>query len=165
MKRIVFGTIGLAIYLISEGRPDFSGSWAIDPARSHFGPMAPPAVFERTIRQTPNLMHSFTHQSGQNGDSHTNVQFSLDGKDNLISLHGDQAHVTGKWMMSNLIVETKRKNAEGDIVSSETWSLQEGGKALLIQAKLTRGKSVFPMTLYLLRQSPPTQPEAVKTRD
>ncbi len=155
MKRIVFGTIGLALYLISQGRPDFSGSWAIDPARSNFGPMAPPSVFERTIKQSPNEMHSFTHQSGQQGESHTNVKFSLDGKENVISLHGDEARVTGKWMMSNLIVETRRKNAEGDIVSNETWSLEEGGKALLIQAKVTRGKAVFPMTLYLLRQTPP----------
>lgn len=154
MKRIVLGTIGLALYLISQGRPDFSGSWAIDPTRSHFGPLQPQAVFERTIKQSPNLMHSFTHQAGQHGDSHTNVKFSLDGKDNVISLHGDEARVTGKWQMSSLIVETKRKNAEGEIVSSETWSLEEGGKALLIQAKMTRGKRVFPMTLYLLRQSP-----------
>ena len=154
MKRIVFATIGLAVYLISQGRPDFSGSWAIDRSRSHFGPLQPPDVFERTIRQSPNQIHSFTHQAGQHGDSHTNVQFSLDGKDNVISLHGDQARVTGKWQMSSLLVETKRKNAEGEIVSSETWSLEEGGKALLIQAKVTRGKTVFPMTLYLLRQTP-----------
>ena len=106
-------------------------------------------------------MHSFTRQSGQHGDSHTNVQFSLDGKENVISLHGDEARVTGKWMMSNLVVETRRKNAEGEIASSEIWSLEEGGKALLIQAKLTRGKSVFPMTLYLLRQ-PPVLPTAEK---
>ena len=156
MKRIVFCIIGLAVFLISQGRPDFSGSWTIDPARSHFGPLQPPQVFERTIKQSPNQMHSFTHQAGDHGDSHTNVVFSLDGKENVLSLHGDQARVTGKWMMSNLVVETKRKNAEGDIVSTETWSLEEGGKALLIQAKLTRGKSVFPMTLYLLRQAPPT---------
>ncbi len=156
MKRIVLGIIGLAVFLISQGRPDFSGSWTIDPTRSHFGPLQPPRVFERTIKQAPNQMHSFTHQAGDHGDSHTNVVFSLDGKENVLSLHGDQARVTGKWMMSNLVVETKRKNAEGDIVSTETWSLEEGGKALLIQAKLTRGKSVFPMTLYLLRQAPPT---------
>jgi hypothetical protein len=155
VKRIVFGTIGLALYLISQGRPDFSGSWAIDPTRSHFGPIGPPSAFERTIKQSPNEMHSFTRQSGQHGDSHTNVRYSLDGKENVISLHGDEARVTGKWMMSNLIVETRRKNAEGDIVSTETWSLEEGGKALLIQAKVTRGKSVFPMTIYLLRQAPP----------
>jgi len=161
VKRVVFGVVGLAVFLISQGRPDFSGSWTIDPSRSHFGPLPPPSVFERTIRQTPNQMHSFTRQSGQHGDSHTNVQFSLDGKENVISLHGDEARVTGKWMMSNLVVETRRKNAEGEIASSEIWSLEEGGKALLIQAKLTRGKSVFPMTLYLLRQ-PPVLPTAEK---
>ena len=127
----------------------------IDPARSHFGPLQPPKVFERTIKQTPNLMHSFTHQAGDHGDSHTNVQFTLDGKENVISLHGDEARITGKWMISNLIVETKRKNAEGDIVSTETWSLEEGGKALLIQAKLTRGKTLMPMTIFLVRQNPP----------
>ena len=156
MKRIVFGIVGVALYLVSQGRPDFSGSWAIDPSRSHFGPMQPPSVFERTIRQTPNQMHSFTHQAGDHGDSHTNVQFTLDGKENVISLHGDEARVTGKWMMSSLMVETKRGNAEGQIVSSETWSLEEGGKALLIQAKVTRAKKVFPMTIYLLRQPAPT---------
>lgn len=153
MKRIVFGTIALAVYLISQGRPDFSGAWVMDPARSHFGPLQPPKVFERTIKQTANQVHSFTHQVGQHGDSHTNVKFSIDGKENLISLHGDEARVTAKWMMSNLIVETKRKNTEGDIVSTETWSLEEGGKALLIQAKLTRGKTLIPMTLFLVRQS------------
>jgi hypothetical protein len=153
VKRLVFGVIGLTLYLISQGRPDFTGSWVIDPARSHFGPLQPPKVFERTIKQTPNLMHSFTHQAGDYGDSHTNVQFTLDGKENVISLHGDEARITGKWMMSNLIVETKHKNAEGDIVSTETWSLEEGGKALLRQAKLTRGKALMPMTIFLVRQS------------
>lgn len=154
MKRIVFGTIALAVYLISQGRPDFSGSWAIDPSRSHFGPMQPPAVFERTIKQSPNQIHSFTHQAGQHGDSHTNVKYSIDGKENVVSLHGDEARITAKWMMSNLIVETRRKNAEGDVVSTETWSLEEGGKAILIQAKLQRGGKTFPITLYLTRQTP-----------
>lgn len=152
MKRIVFGTIGLALYLISQGRPDFTGSWTIDPARSHFGPLKPPATFERTIRQTGNEIQSFTHQAGDHGDSHTNVKFTLDGKENVVSLHGDEARIHAKWIMSNLIVETRRKNAEGDIVSTETWSLEEGGKALLIQAKLTRGKTLMPMTLFLVRQ-------------
>lgn len=155
MKRIIFGTIGLALYLISQGRPDFSGSWAIDPARSHFGSLQPPTAFERTIIQTPNQVQSFTHQNGQHGESHTGVKFTVDGKENLVSLHGDEARVTAKWMMSSLVVETKRKNAEGDIVSTETWSLEEGGQSLLIQAKLTRGKTLIPMTLFLVRQNPP----------
>jgi hypothetical protein len=152
VKRIVFGTVALAVYLISQGRPDFSGSWTIDPARSHFGPIKPPNVFERTIKQSPNEVQSFTHQAGEQGESHTNVKFSLDGRENVISLHGDEARVTAKWIMSNLIVETKRKNSEGDIVSTETWSLEEGGKALLIQAKLTRGKTLMPMTIFLVRK-------------
>jgi len=155
VKRIVFATLALAAFLISQGRPDFSGSWVIDPARSHFGPLQPPGVFERTIQQTQNQIHSFTHQAGQQGDSHTNVKFSLDGKENVVSLHGDEARVTARWMMSSLIVETRRKNAEGDIVSTETWSLEEGGKSLLIQAKLTRGKSLIPITLFLVPRKQP----------
>lgn len=154
MKRIVFGIIAVALFLISEGRPDFSGTWAMDPARSHFGPLAPPQAFERTIKQSPNQIHSFTRQVGQHGDSHTNVIYSIDGKENVVSLHGDQARITAKWMMSNLIVETKRKNAEGDVTSTEIWSLEEAGKAILIQAKIQRGKQTFPMTLYLVRQTP-----------
>jgi hypothetical protein len=152
VKRVILGTIGLALFLVSQGRPDFSGTWSLDPARSNFGPLGPPSSFERVIRQTPNRLSSVTRQSSQAGESKTEVQFSLDGKENILTINGDEARVTAKWVMSNLVIETKRKNAGGDVHLLETWSLEEAGKSLMIQAKMTRNGNVVPLTLFLVRQ-------------
>jgi len=84
----------------------------MDPLHSHFGPLAPPQAFDRMIKQSPNQIHSLTHQAEQHGDSHTNVIYSIDGKENVVSLHGDQARITAKWMMSNLIAPAGRWRPE-----------------------------------------------------
>lgn len=138
----------------SQGaKPDFTGKWSLDAAKSDFGQMpAPDSIVHDIDHKEPNVKITTTQKSTAGETSNTRT-FSTDGKEstNKISMMGAEYPVatSAKWEGQSLAVSASF-DAQGNAIQlNDTWALSPDGKVLTIArvAKTPQGdfttKSVY----------------------
>jgi hypothetical protein len=128
--------------------PDFSGSWKMDPARTDFGMLPAPSVFERVIRHTEPKLETKTRQVGQRGETNTEASMTTDGKENSITISGRPAHVKAQWEGDT----TRRETPQGEVTLIERWVLASDAKSLTITAKVVTPAGEVPLKIHLEKQ-------------
>jgi len=136
-----------------DAKPDFSGKWSLDIAKSDFGAAPPPESIVHVIEhKEPSLKVSST-QTGPQGTVTNTRNLTTDGKENANTMRAmgtEQAiKSTTKWDASKLVTALKVdfQGMTADILDS--WELSADGKVLTIsrQFKTTQGdftqKTVF----------------------
>ena len=141
-------------------RPDFSGRWELDAAKSEGLP--PDMKQSMTVKQTGDRIEVETKISGPQGDRTINDTYTLDGKPAeftpAVLGGGGKAKKgtrTATWSADgsgmDAIEEAEVETPEGvdTIKGKRTWRLSEGGKVLTIEIDLAgergpmKGKRVY----------------------
>ena len=132
----VFSAALLAIacgLLQAQAKPNFSGAWKLNTAKSDFGAMpAPDSRTDIITHEDPDLKDSYT-QSGQMGELTAEMKYSTDGKETTNSVRGNQIKTTAKWDGDELAIAGKTQFNGADVTLSDRWSLSADGKTLTIQ--------------------------------
>ena len=124
MKRVRTGIIATAVLAVAtiafaQAKPDFSGTWAPDPAPAADagggrgmggGPM--------TVKQTATDLT--VEREGRNGK--TSTTYKLDGSETKITMGQNEGTATAKWDGNKLVISTKA----GEFAATQTWSLEAG---------------------------------------
>jgi hypothetical protein len=124
-----------------QAKPDFTGKWSLDAAKSDFGGTpAPASVLHHIEHKEPNVKITTTQKS-EAGETTNTRTFSTDGKDstNKITMMGSEYPVTtsAKWDGQSLAVHASF-DAQGTTVRlNDTWTLSADGKVLTI-ARVTK---------------------------
>jgi hypothetical protein len=157
MKRALFAIAVMLLLTPSawtqDAKPNFSGTWNVDLAKSDFGPAPPPEILVAVIdHKEPNVKITITQKSAM-GDVTSERTLTTDGKENankLRTMAGDQdATSTTTWSGKKLATATKMDMQGMAVAINETWELAENGKVLTIarEIKTSQGdfatKSVF----------------------
>lgn len=141
---IAAAMIAVASVAFAQAKPDFSGTWTVDPAaaapagggggggRGMAGPM--------TVKQTADTL-TVERTMGENKMTTT---YKLDGTESVNQQMGRGGQIeiksVAKWDGSKLVITDKRPGQDGAIMeTTQTWSL-EGG-ALTIERTGGRGAS------------------------
>ena len=144
----------------APARPDFSGRWELDAAKSE---SLPPDMKQlMTVKQTGDRLEVETKISGPQGDRTVNDTYALDGKPAeftpAVLAGGGKAKKgirTASWSADgtgmDITEEAEVENSEGSdtIKGKRTWRLSEGGKVLTIEIDLAgergamKGKRVY----------------------
>jgi hypothetical protein len=150
--------LALCLLAVAATAPNFSGTWIRDKAKSDpmgmggpggrggpggpGGPPpggAPPADIEVTVKvnQQGNVFQVTTMR----GDRSTEMNYTLDGKENTNPSQRGNFVSKSKWNASTLVIEGVRKfsgqNGEMQINSKEEWSLSADGKVLTVMTTTT----------------------------
>ncbi|MBK5294610.1 MAG: hypothetical protein JJE04_23380 [Acidobacteriia bacterium] len=128
-----------AIALPATAAPNFSGKWKLDSAKSNFGPMPAPSVFNRTVTHEDPSMEVSTTQSGRQGEATTHMKYTTDGKESVNTLRGAEVKSIVKWDGATLVISYKRETPQGEIAVEERWTLSEDGKTTTINSKISGG--------------------------
>jgi hypothetical protein len=144
MKRLVLFAMVMALAVAglayAQAKPDFSGNWALDTAKSDqaggggsgrgmgAGPMA--------IKQTATDF-SITRQ-GPNGEMTT--AYKLDGVEHEITMGQGTAKATAKVDGQKVVIKTVRETPNGTMESTATYSLSADGKELTMVTASARGE-------------------------
>jgi hypothetical protein len=116
----------------AQAKPNFSGSWKLNAAKSDFGAMpAPDSRADKIVHQDPDLTDSFT-QSGQMGEITADMKYSTDGKETTNTLRGNQVKSTAKWEGDELAISGKTQFNGADVTMNDHWALSADGKTLTI---------------------------------
>jgi hypothetical protein len=144
MRRKLGITAVLVVALAVSGyaqKPDFSGTWTLDPEASGGAPgggggrgMTGPL----TVKQTADTLT--VERQGRNGQMTT--AYKLDGSETEITMGQFTAKASAKWDGNKLVITTKTDQGE----QTQTWSL--AGNTLTIERTGGRGpaKSVYKKT-------------------
>ena len=154
MKRARIGIIAAAVLAVATmafaQKPDFSGTWTLDPAASGMGaPGGAPAgggaggggrmgggmAAPMTVKQTADtLVTEMTR-----GENKITMTYKLDGSESKNTTMGRNGSMettsTAKWDGSKLVITTKTEQGE----NTQTWSMDAGN--LVIERTGGRGPS------------------------
>ncbi len=138
---------------LAFAKPDFTGDWKMDPAKSDWGFLPAPEVLDRKITHKDPKLDVATKQSGVRGESKTESKLTTDGVETTVNMNGRETKATAKWDGDVLVVEVKWTNAQGDFALIERWKLAEDGKSISIEAKVTLPAGDVPLKIHLDKRS------------
>ncbi len=133
--------VALAVASYAQKKPDFSGTWTLDPEASGMAGGGAPAgggggggrgmMGPMTVKQTADTLS--VERQGPNGAMTTT--YKLDGTETEVQMRGGTAKASAKWDGDKLVITTKTENGD----QTQTWSL--AGSTLTIDRTGGRGPS------------------------
>jgi hypothetical protein len=109
-------------------KPDFSGDWTMNVAKSNFGILPPPISIKRKITHAEPAMTIVEDQDGGAGVVTTTRVYTTDGKETTFTSQGAEVKTAAKWDGDTLVVDSKVDVA--GLLFNDKMTLSADGKAL-----------------------------------
>lgn len=140
MKRAFFAA-GLILLLVTsawaqKARPNFSGTWNLDVAKSDFGPAPPPDSMVAVIEHKDPSLKMSTTQKGLEGEFTNERSLTTDGKENtnrVRTVVGEQeVKSTTSWNGRKLAIAFTL-DVQGTVLDiNDSWELSDDGKVMIV---------------------------------
>jgi hypothetical protein len=125
----------LPALVLAADHPDMSGTWAVDAARSDFGPMPVPTDMVFTVKVEGREF--FVHQTG-GGQPDSDLHFSTSGKEVTNVLPGARMTSTHRWERDAVVGEIKLTADDGtNLVFKDRMSYSPDGKVMTVSRAVT----------------------------
>jgi len=130
--------IALAVGSVAaQQKPDFSGTWKLNVAKSDFGVLGGPTSRTDVItHKDPSISNNVTAEGAQGKQEYT-VNYTTDGKEAVNKIGPREIKSTLKWAGSSLVISSKFVFNDADVNGEATWSLSADGKTLTVNAHFT----------------------------
>ena len=137
MKRARIGIVAIAALAVATvawaQKPDFSGTWTLDPEQSTMaggrqggggGRMGGGGMGPMTVKHTADTLS--IESQGRGGMTVTRT-YKLDGSESEVQMGRMTAKATAKWDGDKLVISTTREGQDGTPnTTTEAWSLAGG---------------------------------------
>lgn len=124
-------------------KPNFSGKWKLNVAKSDFGPIPPPEKQESTVEHTDPVLKTTSNQVGAEGEVTTVVTLSTDGKESKNDIRGNPMVSTAAWEGKSLVVNSKL-DFQGMEIKIKQWiEMSEDGKTMTQKQLLSTPQGDF----------------------
>jgi len=107
---LVLAVFSLDLFIQAQSKPNMSGTWKMNAAKSKFEQSAPKAITIKLDHQGSAMQEAFTLTNDQ-GELTVNFTYTLDGKESLQQLEGQTIKSTAKWEGESLVIEFKDDQA------------------------------------------------------
>ena len=125
----------------SEGKPNFTGEWQMDSAKSDFGKFPVPTTIIRNIVQKDPDLTIDTTQRASNGEQTARVRYRTDGSDTTNRLASGPAISHAFWDGQTLVIRTTMKGKGNmDVLMEERWDLSPDGRTLTTTSHIETSK-------------------------
>ncbi len=138
-----------ATVVFAAGKPDFTGEWTLNAARSDFGPMPAPEKMVRKIDHRDPDLRITTILAGQGSERTNESAYKTDGSESVNRSGQSETRSVVKWEGSNLAFATKREIQGRSIEQNERWTLSEDGKTLTVDGNLKSPQGELPLKMVL----------------
>lgn len=126
-----------------QDRPDLSGTWQLNVAKSEYGDMQGPSSRTDVIEQHANEIRESVLAEGRHKTQQYTLTFSTDGKKTEFPV-GAEVHmgsvtlqsISATWQDKSLIVLEKVRFQDSDLVVKNKYTLSPDGKLLTIATSL-----------------------------
>ena len=129
-----------------EKKPDFSGHWSINAARSDYGRMPKPKTYVETIEQKEPVITISSTSQGQRGESTMFLKLTTDDREAVNEVDGNEFHSRSHWEGAKLVttvtgdrglsmVEVRSLSADGKTQTVETYMGQRSGAPAMVRVE------------------------------
>ena len=121
----------LAALAVAADKPNLSGDWKMNAAKSDFGPIPAPMSFTRKVTHAePSITFEDTQLGTAAGDQHDTRTYTTDGKQISYSANGADVKSGATWDGDALQVDSTASVQGMDIAIKDKITLSEGGKTM-----------------------------------
>ena len=124
----LFALTILAGTVAAADKPNFSGDWKMNAAKSNFGPIPGPASITRKVTHAEPSLTIVEEQQGDQGTQVTTRKYTTDGKDMTFESSGAVVRGTAVWEGNTLIL-TSVVDAIG-VTFTDRMSLSPDGRTM-----------------------------------
>ncbi len=149
---LVLAAILLCVTMIAAAKPNFTGDWKLNAAKSQFGEMpAPSSMTNKITHDDPNLA---THmkQVSDMGEMEMDAKYTTDGKECTNTMRDNPVTSVVKWDGDALMFESKGKFGDADFTMKDKWTLSGDGKVLTIERAFSSSFGEGKQTMVLDKQ-------------
>ena len=137
MTKLLGPILALAIAAGGQApaKPDFSGEWKMNPTKSDFGVLPPPASIRRTITHAEPSLTIVEDQRSDFGDMSTTRKYQTDGTETTFTSNGAEVKSSAKWDGGIMLVVSKVDSV--GLTFNDKMSLSPDGKTLVSQLHIS----------------------------
>jgi hypothetical protein len=155
VKRFLAGILAAALIvagapLRGQEKPNFSGNWKMNQAKSNFGQVPAPDTFTRTIVHAEPSITIDEEQATPLGPQQTQRKMTTDGEESTFDVSGADVKATAKWEGRTLLVVGKVEVAS--LSYNDRMSLSPDGKTLTSVVRLDTPEGAFDVTVVFEKQ-------------
>ena len=131
-------------------KPNFSGEWKMNPAKSNFGPVPAPTANTRSITHAEPAITIVEDQKSPMGDATMTRKYVTDGSDMTFQVNGADVKGSAKWVDSALLM-VSQVDAIG-MTFNDTMTLSADGKTLTSVVRITSPQGEVEITVVFEKQ-------------
>jgi hypothetical protein len=138
---LLFSTLLCSAFAQTQGKPNFTGEWQMDSAKSEFGKFpVPTAILRKIVQNGPDLTIDTT-QRASNGEQTARVHYRTDGGETTNQLASGPATSHAFWDGQTLVIRTTMKGkGDIDVLMEERWDLSPDGRTLTTTSHIETSK-------------------------
>lgn len=139
MRKAIVAALSVTAFatsMLAQTKPNFSGTWKLNVAKSDFGPLPAPDSRTDVITHNEPTIKIDVDQKGGQGDFAGTINYTTDGKEATNSMGPREIKSTLAWEGSNLAVNSKLMYNDAEITIKNVWTLSEDGKTLTQNAHI-----------------------------
>jgi hypothetical protein len=130
------GVFLLAFAVVAEGKPDFSGTWKMNPSKSEWGGMPAPDRMESTVEHSEPKLDVAVAQAGEWGEWSTDFTYTTDGSESVNSTPDFEVKSVVKWEGDVLVIASTMDFQGSPLTIMDRWTLSDDGMTLEIQRRM-----------------------------
>ncbi len=153
MRLILAGLVVLGLAALpAAAKPNFTGNWKLNTAKSDFGPFpAPSSMTQKATHDDPSLKVA-TKMATDNGDIEFESVYSTDGKETTNTFGPNAMKSVAKWDGDILSVQTKGQFGDNEVTIQDKWECSEDGKTMTIHRHFSSSQGETDQKLVLEKQ-------------
>ena len=133
-------------------KPNFSGEWKVDAAKSDFGDMpAPSSIVMQIEHADPKVAMKQFQSGGPMGEQTGDFTYMTDGSETKNKVRGSEVASTTRWSGDALKITTKLAWQGATINLIETWKLTGAGKMLEVTREMSSDQGSSTMKLVFVK--------------
>jgi hypothetical protein len=133
-------------------KPNFSGDWTMNAAKSDFGPLPAPTSITRKVTHTEPSLSIVEEQKSALGDQNTIRNYTTDGKDVTFMTNGAEVNSSAVWDGDAIVVTSKVDTPGGEVQFKDRMTVSEDGKVMTSLVHITSPLGEVDLTVVFDRQ-------------
>jgi hypothetical protein len=133
MRRLCVAILGFSLTLAAQdGKPNFSGAWEMDAAKSDFGVVPGPQSIAQVVdHKDPKLKWTTTAVTPR-GEQVTEFNLTTDGEECTNEVRGAVAKSKTRWVERDLATDIQIEAQGMKFQIQDRWQISEDGKTFTI---------------------------------
>jgi hypothetical protein len=153
LLKLVLLVAAMAAIAMAADKPDFSGDWKLNAAKSSFGPIPPPTTYTRKVTQSePSITFEDTQTGTAAGDQHDIRTYTTDGKEISYQANGADVKAAMTWDGNILQINAKASIQGMELTITDKVTLGDDGKTMNDSIQIATGQGDIELKLVFDKQ-------------